>query len=137
MFLLCQVLLQEKSLAESSCCSHQGENFQCSSCEKSFSRSDHLQRHIKLHKKEKSPCCFHCSKAFSNSYYLKVHSKTHCKNKPFNCSQCSLTFIYSTLLEKHFRVHSGEKPFSCTEFSKSFAQFKPFSYIRGFIKVKS
>ena len=46
-------------------------------CGKSFTRSDELQRHLRIHTKEKAYLCNVCSKAFGRSDHLSKHLKTH------------------------------------------------------------
>lgn len=46
-------------------------------CGKSFTRSDELQRHLRIHTKEKSYLCSVCNKAFGRSDHLSKHLKTH------------------------------------------------------------
>ena len=46
-------------------------------CGKSFTRSDELQRHLRIHTKEKSFLCSICNKAFGRSDHLSKHLKTH------------------------------------------------------------
>ncbi|KAF1352590.1 hypothetical protein BDV97DRAFT_349879 [Delphinella strobiligena] len=51
--------------------------FQCSECGKSYTRVDHLARHVRLHTKEKPYPCTICGKAFSRADLLKRHIAGH------------------------------------------------------------
>lgn len=46
-------------------------------CGKSFTRSDELQRHLRIHTKEKAYMCTICNKAFGRSDHLSKHLRTH------------------------------------------------------------
>ena len=59
---------------------HQGiRPFVCptKTCMKSFTRSDELSRHVRIHTGEKRFNCSLCSKGFTRSDHLKKHEKTH------------------------------------------------------------
>ncbi|KAL1305022.1 hypothetical protein AAFC00_003922 [Neodothiora populina] len=51
--------------------------FQCSECGKSYSRVDHLARHVRLHTKEKPYSCETCGKGFARADLLKRHVLGH------------------------------------------------------------
>ena len=51
--------------------------FNCNECEKTFSRNDNLNRHIKrVHEKLKSHRCAICSKSFSRKQHRDYHLRT-------------------------------------------------------------
>lgn len=55
--------------------------FLCSTCGKSFRRSEHLRRHIRsVHSLERPFSCTLCDKKFSRSDNLSQHLKTHKRN---------------------------------------------------------
>ncbi|KEQ69386.1 hypothetical protein M436DRAFT_56476, partial [Aureobasidium namibiae CBS 147.97] len=51
--------------------------FQCGDCRKSYSRVDHLARHVRLHTKEKPYLCQTCNKSFARADLLKRHVAGH------------------------------------------------------------
>ncbi|KAH6662933.1 c6 zinc finger domain-containing protein [Plectosphaerella plurivora] len=51
--------------------------FQCSSCQRSFTRMDHLARHVRSHLKERPYECEVCQKSFGRVDLLKRHMACH------------------------------------------------------------
>ena len=49
----------------------------CHICQKSFKRTEHLNRHLLCHSKSKPYHCTVCQKAFSRIDALKRHARTH------------------------------------------------------------
>lgn len=91
-------------------CNHPG-------CNKSFSTSAILKRHIKEHSGEKPFICNveGCTKRFARKYDLKVHMRSHTGEKPYICTfpGCERKFSRSSDLRLHERIHKGDKPFIC------------------------
>ena len=56
--------------------------YSCGKCSKSYSRLDHLSRHVRMHTQEKPYQCHICSKAFARADLLKRHTLGHSKDDP-------------------------------------------------------
>ena len=77
------------------------KRFKCDSCEKAFTRQDHLRRHVaSVHQAQKNFYCDFCEKAFARKDYLKSHiasfhkdqKDTEVVQKNFNCDSCEWAF---------------------------------------------
>nr|XP_057922978.1 early growth response protein 4-like [Doryrhamphus excisus] len=81
--------------------------FPCSvdGCERSFSRSDELNRHVRVHTGQKPFKCSVCARSFSRSDHLTTHMRTHTGEKPFSCDVCGKRFARSDERKRHGRVH--------------------------------
>ncbi|KAJ0006611.1 hypothetical protein NQD34_013884 [Periophthalmus magnuspinnatus] len=74
-------------------------------CERRFSRSDELNRHVRIHTGQKPFQCTICARAFSRSDHLTTHTRTHTGEKPFSCDVCGKKFARSDERKRHGRVH--------------------------------
>ena len=102
--------------------------FKCESCEKSFTTSKYLRKHIKyVHLKEPKPFRCEtetCDKSFRSAKQLGEHIKyVHMKEpRPFKCGTCEKLFSYRSSLLRHKKyVHfKGPKSFKCETCEKSY-----------------
>ncbi|KEQ72636.1 hypothetical protein M436DRAFT_48688 [Aureobasidium namibiae CBS 147.97] len=60
--------------------------FQCTICQRAFSRIDHLSRHVRTHTLEKPYACQFCDKKFSRVDLLKRHA---CRHAPYGDPKAS------------------------------------------------
>ncbi|XP_023697564.2 uncharacterized protein [Paramormyrops kingsleyae] len=79
------------------------------SCDRRFSRSDELNRHIRIHTGHKPFHCRICLRSFSRSDHLTTHTRTHTGEKPFSCEVCGRRFARSDERKRHGRVHLKQK----------------------------
>uniref|UniRef100_A0A670Z793 C2H2-type domain-containing protein n=1 Tax=Pseudonaja textilis TaxID=8673 RepID=A0A670Z793_PSETE len=84
-----------------------GTTYPCLQCGKIFPKSKLLQKHKRIHLKEKRYTCTECGKHFTQSASLKRHWFTHQKEKMFHCSHCEKSFVFKDSLTRHEKSHSG------------------------------
>ncbi|KAF1767699.1 hypothetical protein GCK72_007666 [Caenorhabditis remanei] len=70
-------------------------------CDRRFSRSDELARHIRIHTGQKPFQCRICMRTFSRSDHLTTHVRTHTGEKPFSCDICGRKFARSDERRRH------------------------------------
>lgn len=98
-----------------------GRPFACmvSGCIASFSKANHLSRHIRIvHNKERPFACTEigCGARFGSKSHLSDHTRAvHMRLRNFKCTMCDASWSKRFNLEKHIRIrHYGEKPFRCS-----------------------
>ncbi|KAA8497013.1 Transcription factor hamlet [Porphyridium purpureum] len=80
----------------------------CTKCDKVFSRSRDLKRHIRtVHEGDQPYACERCLRKFAQLSHLRVHVLgVHEKRRDFQCTSCEATFSVLSNWKRHIRnVH--------------------------------
>ena len=104
---------------------HEGVTYKCNLCEKSFTKAEHLRKHVKrVHEEKNIYACNHCEKRFSQSHHFKRHIKAvHEGVKDHVCGNCGKSFTESKSLTRHIKsVHEGVKDHHCNLCGKGFSR---------------
>ncbi|XP_035713671.1 zinc finger protein 596-like [Folsomia candida] len=99
----------------------------CHICEKPFSSSQHLKRHInEIHSTVDRPrmtCIFPgCEKSYLCKYEAMKHHRIEHSENPiqFPCILCGKWFNLRSKLHQHIPTHTTEKPYNCPICGRSF-----------------
>lgn len=103
---------------------HKGiKKYKCQYCQKSFTQSGQLKRHINSHLNIRNYSCPHpdCDRTFVDPSSVTKHLVIHNKDdRKFVCSLCGTRFNRLGALRYHEKTHRQERNHKCTMCEKSF-----------------
>ena len=101
------------------------QTYTCTICSKTFDRPYRLTRHLNIHDPNRPRVSCHiCDRSFTRFDTLENHVKSvHSNERPFQCqySTCQKTYATQTALMNHLKVHTNGKPYQCQECDSSFS----------------
>ena len=102
----------------------------CKICGKNLSSKHHLDRHMKIHMREKGLSegfyhCDKCEKKYSDLGALNHHIESAHDKLDYKCSDCPMTFRTKYDWTTHKNItHSTDERFTCKHCGKRFGQMK-------------
>ncbi|KAM7400551.1 hypothetical protein PAMA_004977 [Pampus argenteus] len=95
--------------------------YQCTACNKCYTKPGLLNHHEKVHTASVTPrICETCGRSFKSLAYLILHQSKHKERQPSVCSYCGKQFRTKDCLRAHLVRHTGGYP--CTVCGKKFYQ---------------
>ena len=93
----------------------------CETCNKTFTTTHHLKRHINEQHLFQIFSCEHCGKSFNRKDTLKNHiAVVHEKSISYDCDECGKHFLHKVVLERHNRIEHEGLRVSCDLCQKEF-----------------
>ena len=81
---------------------HEGKNYPCDICEKTFTRNRNLNEHKRVVHEGKNIFCELCGKSQSTKNGLNKHMKIHEGQRNYKCDYCGKSFFRFCALVKNF-----------------------------------
>ncbi|XP_055951453.1 zinc finger protein 836-like [Argiope bruennichi] len=97
------------------------EEFICPICQKTFSKSVILQKHIfSIHACQGKPFCFGCFRFLATKDELDNHMKDHLVSDAYDCDKCEKRYKSESDRAKHRCIYNGPRPYLCKLCGKRF-----------------
>ncbi|XP_040150867.1 zinc finger protein 14-like isoform X2 [Anopheles arabiensis] len=77
------------------------KTYNCKICNRQFTSSSNLAKHLTTHTGEKKYVCEFCDKRFSQGGQLTVHRRIHTGERPFTCENCGDRFLDGSSYKRH------------------------------------
>lgn len=94
--------------------------YQCPRCEKSFTRKNNLNAHVKEKHEGKRFACSLCEKSFIGKNNLYVHIRSAHDKIRFACNECEKSFVGKGSLKRHRQNVHLETRYWCSHCDKNF-----------------
>ncbi|XP_071140696.1 uncharacterized protein [Mytilus edulis] len=95
--------------------------YKCEQCDREFSQYNNLRRHLRVHN-GKNYKCHLCGRTFNEVFYLEMHMGSHTGERTYKCGVCNAAFSDNAELQKHVKTHSAEELHTCDVCGKSFSK---------------
>ena len=87
-------------------------NYLCNKCNRFFSSTQSLKRHMQLHTGHYQFYCDNCRKGFLVKRDYNEHMRAH-QGLKYHCDYCSKPFSTQMRLRYHLSMHTGQYRFRC------------------------
>ena len=118
--------LTEEELTDEIVTSSGQKVYRCKKCDKEFSFSSRLKRHLLVHTGARPFECPVCSRRFTQAVDLKRHMLRHSGQKPHVCHFCGKQYTRGDRLKVHLMSHAQDekedKPYNCSRCGASFLE---------------
>lgn len=117
--------LTEEELTQEVITSSGQKVYRCKKCDKEFSFSSRLKRHLLVHTGARPFECQVCFRRFTQAVDLKRHMLRHSGQKPHVCQFCGKQYTRGDRLKVHLTTHtdvkhSSSQPYNCSRCSAGF-----------------
>ncbi|GMT15930.1 hypothetical protein PFISCL1PPCAC_7227, partial [Pristionchus fissidentatus] len=104
------------------------KKYECTFCGKSFTTSQRLQDHERIHTGERPYKCELCSKDFvQRGHYIRHFNTTHSTDPVrYPCRNCAANFLDRRKLAKHLQIDHDEMQYKCDKCSGQYDRFSEF-----------
>ena len=92
----------------------------CNFCEQRSVSKSQLERHRRVHAKERPWICDTCGRGFTRKQKMTEHCRVHSDLKEFTCITCGKQFKWKSSLERHMMDHTGRRPHPCELCKRAF-----------------